>query len=53
MYEIIKQIINHSYSGSYLSSEEQMITAVSAVIIVIVFAVFLDISFKIFHNFIK
>lgn len=53
MYDLIDSIINHSPAGSYYTSEEQLIYAISGVIICIVFFTFVDLTYRVFRNFIK
>lgn len=53
MYDIIQQIIGHTYSGSYYTSEEQLITTIVGVIITIVLFIFIDLIYRIFRSFMK
>lgn len=52
MYDIIKQIIGHTWdSGSYSSSEQQIVYYIAGTCIIIFVVVFVDSMYRVFRHF--
>lgn len=52
MYDIVKQIISHSWdTGSYSSSEQQYIYYICGVLIIVLTVVFIDLIYRVFRHF--
>lgn len=52
MYDIIKQIIDHSWdSGSYSSSEQQIVYYIAGTLIIILTVTFIDLIKSVFRHF--
>lgn len=53
MYDIIFSIIGHTPTGSYYTSEEQLIFSICGTVITIVLFTFVDLVFRVFKNFVS